>query len=310
MRTFHGVTLSWTVDHDVVEVDLHRAPCNEIGTTTLHELEQLAAFVTDGAGGARALLLRSSQSRGFSAGADLRELHEGLKGRRAQGLRALGAVLRRGLADDGLGDRLGLLRDAARAAWRRGRRAVVTPVVIREVRSFLHRIHAVFDALDTAPLVTVSALHGVVFGGGLELALTTDVRVADRTARLGFPELRLGIVPGFGGVPRLEREVGNAVVRDLLFTGRTLNAEKAQQLGLVSQVTAAGEAVDVARRAARQATRFPPATVPRAKAFVKKLPRARLDEEIETFLAMLREPGVEAALDRFVSSTSARPYLP
>lgn len=308
MRTFHGVTLSWTIDEGVLEVELHRAPCNEIGTATLAELEQLAAFVADGAEGSSALLLWSSKARGFSAGADLRELYEGLQGRPSPGLRAIaGALVQAGAEPEG---RLGLARDLALSSLARGRRALAQPLALREVRRFLERIHAAFDALDQAPLVTVSALHGVVFGGGLELALTTDLRVADRTTRIAFPELRLGLVPGFGGVPRLEREVGNAVVRDLLLTGRSLNAERARALGLVSQVTAPGEHVEVARRTARQAARFPKGTAARAKAFAKKLPRARLDEEIATFLTMVREPHVEDALRRFVTSDDPRPYLP
>ncbi len=307
MNTFHGVTLSWQVDQGVLEVELHRAPCNEIGTATLAELEQLVAFVSSGAGGASALLWWSSRPKGFSAGADLRELHAGMKVLGRPGLRSTANALL-GRAD--VGERVAFVRDALQGSLTKGRRALTQPLVLREIRRFLHRIHAVFDALDQAPLVTVAALHGVVFGGGLELALTADLRVADRSARLAFPELRLGIVPGFGGIPRMEREVGTGVVRDLLFTGRSLNAERARDLGLVSQVTAVGQAVEVARRAAQQAARFPSGTVPAAKAFAKKLPRARLDEEIETFLKMVRAPHVEEALSRFVHATDPRPYLP
>jgi len=73
-------------------------------------------------------------------------------------------------------------------------------------------------------LVTVAAVHGVVFGGGFELALTCDMIVADRTARFCFPELRLGLIPGFGGIPRLKRDLGNGLVRDLLMTGRSISA--------------------------------------------------------------------------------------
>lgn len=179
-----------------------------------------------------------------------------------------------------------------------------------QVEAFLRRIHRVMDGLDTAPVPTVAALHGVVFGGGLELALTADVRVADRSARLAFPELRLGLIPGFGGIPRLEREVGQGVVRDLLFTGRSLNARRAHALGLVSQVTPAGAHVDAARRTARQAARFDPSVIAEAKAFTKPLPRERLDAELATFLRLLRAPRVEEALARFVHSDDVRPYLP
>ncbi len=306
MKVFHGVALSWTVVDDVLEVRLHRAPANEIGTTTLRELEQLVTALHDGTTGARAVLLYSDRPAGFCAGADLRELYEGIQGiRHATVRRTLGALLTH-LSEDTLRTARALLGDAARA----GRRALVMPLVVREVERFLRRIHAVMDGLDTAPVVVVGALHGVVFGGGFELALATDVRVADRTARFAFPELRLGLVPGFGGVPRLEREVGTAVVSDLLLTGRSLNAKRAHALGIVGQLTAPGKHVDAARRAARQAARFDPATVAAAKRFARPLPRARLDDEIQTFLTCIRSPVVEDALARFVTSDDVRPYLP
>src|SRR5580692_9313012 len=94
------------------------------------------------------------------------------------------------------------------------------------VREFLERIHAVLNRLDASPLTTIAAVHGVCFGGGFELALACDLIVADKMARFCFPELRLGLIPGFGGIPRLKRDVGNAVVRDLLLTGRSINATK------------------------------------------------------------------------------------
>ena len=99
------------------------------------------------------------------------------------------------------------------------------------VRAFLERIHRVFNAIDASPLTTIAAVHGVTFGGGFELALACDLIVADKMARFCFPELRLGLIPGFGGIPRLRRDLGNAVVRDLLLTGRSINAAKALAAG-------------------------------------------------------------------------------
>src|SRR5579864_3926836 len=87
---------------------------------------------------------------------------------------------------------------------------------VRQVRDFLERIHGVLNRIDTSPLTTIAAVHGVTFGGGFELALVCDLIIADKMARFCFPELRLGLIPGFGGIPRLKRDVGNAVVRDLL----------------------------------------------------------------------------------------------
>src|ERR1700730_1859495 len=120
------------------------------------------------------------------------------------------------------------------------------------VRGFLERIHRVLNAIDASPLTTIAAVHVVTFGGGFELALACDLIIADKMARFCFPELRLGLIPGFGGIPRLRRDLGNAVIRDLLLTGRSINATKAQQIGLVSQVTAEDDALRVARSTAVQ----------------------------------------------------------
>jgi enoyl-CoA hydratase len=179
-----------------------------------------------------------------------------------------------------------------------------------DLTRFLDRIHAVMSRLDALPSTTIGALHGPCFGGGFELALTLDVLVADATTRFCFPELRLGIVPGFGGVPRLRREVGNAVVRDLLFTGRSINARRAAELGLVSQVVARGEALAVARAAAEQAARFAPEVVARAKPFVKPVPEAELAAEKRLFLELFAQPRVQEALRGFVTSQDVMPYLP
>jgi enoyl-CoA hydratase/carnithine racemase len=180
----------------------------------------------------------------------------------------------------------------------------------RQIGSFIERIHAVMNKLDALPLTTIGAIHGTCFGGGFELALTCDILIADKTARFCFPELRLGLVPGFGGIPRLKRDVGNAVVRDLLLTGRSINAKKAQTLGLVSQMVAQGKALHVARATAQQATRFDRDAATTCKEFVKPIPYAELELEKQHFLRLVQSPVVEAALKKFVESTDVRPYLP
>jgi enoyl-CoA hydratase/carnithine racemase len=178
------------------------------------------------------------------------------------------------------------------------------------VRDFLERIHRVMNAIDAAPITTIAAVHGVTFGGGLELALTCDIIIADKMARFCFPELRLGLIPGFGGIPRLKRDLGNAVVRDLLLTGRSFNAAKAQSVGLVSQVTGEGEVLNVARSTATQLAKFDRETAIAAKRFIKHIPEAELRREIETFCELFVRPEVEAGLKKFVESTDALPYLP
>lgn len=180
----------------------------------------------------------------------------------------------------------------------------------QKISSFIDRVHALMNRLDTLPLTTIGAIHGVCFGGGLELALTCDILIADKSARFCFPELRLGILPGFGGIPRLRRDVGNGVVRDLLLTGRSLNAKKAQSIGLVSQMVAQGKHLDAARSTARQATRFDSDAMRTTKVFMKPVPYAELEEEKAHFKRLAVSPVVEAALKKFVESTDLRPYLP
>lgn len=267
MNEFKGQAISWQVVNGAIELALHRAPCNEIGSGTLEELETFAAALPKLAGDAHALIVYSTMKAGFSAGADLRELYEG-----AQGMQKAEAV--------------------------------------RGVREFLRRIHAVMNTLDAAPLTTIAAVHGVTFGGGFELALVCDIIIADRMARFCFPELRLGLIPGFGGIPRLKRDLGNAVVRDLLMTGRSFNVMKAQQIGLVSQIAAEGEALRLARATAAQVGKFDRRTSMAAKEFMKPIPYDELKREIEIFCDLFAQPAVEEGLRRFVENEGVQPYLP
>jgi enoyl-CoA hydratase len=182
--------------------------------------------------------------------------------------------------------------------------------VAKHAREYLERIHRVMNTLDEVPLTTIAAVHGVTFGGGFELALTCDLILADKTTRFAFPELRLGLVPGFGGIPRLKRDLGNAVVRDLLLTGRSFNTTKAQQVGLVSQVVAEGEVLTAARATAKQIGKFDRTTAASAKRFIKPVPAEELRKEIDIFCELLSRPAVQNGLKRFVESTDALPYLP
>jgi enoyl-CoA hydratase len=268
MHEFQGQTLSWTLNDGVIELALHREPANEIGTRTLEELEKFAAVAVDQcAPEAHALIIYSQLNSGFSAGADLRELYEGMQ-------------------------------------------KFPKPEACRRTRQFLQRIHHVMNTIDAAPLTTIAAVHGVTFGGGFELALVCDLIVADKMARFAFPELRLGLIPGFGGIPRLKRDLGNAVVRDLLLTGRSFNATKAQAAGLVSQLASEGEALKLARATADQLKKFDKPTAIAAKKFIKPIPYEELMKEIDIFCKLFSSPAVEAGLRKFVESTGAQPYLP
>lgn len=94
----------------------------------------------------------------------------------------------------------------------------------------------VMNTLASLPIPTVAAINGFALGGGLELALAADLRVASRGAKLGLPEVGLGLIPGYGGTQRLPRLIGQGRAFDLIFTGRHVDAEEALALGLVNRV--------------------------------------------------------------------------
>jgi enoyl-CoA hydratase/carnithine racemase len=267
MNTFQGKTLSWQVVDGTIELTLDHAPCNEIGTAVLAELEQFVGTLGKLKDEAHALIISSARTEGFCAGGDLRELF--------------------------------YLSQELPAAER-----------LSGLRDFIERIHAVMNALDEAPFTTIAAVNGLTFGGGFELALTCDLIIADKMARFCFPELRLGLIPGFGGIPRLKRDLGNAVVRDLVLTGRSINATRAQSAGIVSQVTAEGDALRVARQTAAQLKKFDRGTALAAKRFIKPIPHDELRREIEIFCDLFMRPAVEKGLRKFVESKDALPYLP
>ena len=191
-----------------------------------------------------------------------------------------------------------------------GARKMDASAAAKGVRAFLDRMHAVLNRLDSSPLTTIAAVHGVCFGGGFELALTCDLIIADKMARFCFPELRLGLIPGFGGIPRLERDIGNALVRDLLLTGRSINATKGLATGLVSQVAAEGQALRLARATAAQTVKFDRTTAATAKRFIKPLPAEELRREIDIFCELFARPAVMEGLRKFVENSGAHPYLP
>src|ERR1700733_11008927 len=102
-----------------------------------------------------------------------------------------------------------------------------------------------FAKLDRLPFPSIAAINGFAFGGGLELALACTFRLATPNATLGLPEIKLGLVPGYGGTQRLPRLIGEARALELVLLGRTVNAEEAERIGLVNRIIE-GEAVEAA----------------------------------------------------------------
>ncbi len=95
---------------------------------------------------------------------------------------------------------------------------------------------ATFAKLERLPMPSVAVVNGYAFGGGLELALACTLRIATRNAKMGLPEIKLGLIPGYGGTQRLPRAVGEARALDMILTGRTIDAEEAYRSGLVQRL--------------------------------------------------------------------------
>jgi enoyl-CoA hydratase len=98
--------------------------------------------------------------------------------------------------------------------------------------------------IESCPIPVIAAVNGIAFGGGCEIALSCDLRVASSNARFGQPEINLGIIPGWGGTQRLPRLIGRTAAMELLLTGEPIDAERALALGLVNAVVAPGELQD------------------------------------------------------------------
>jgi len=95
---------------------------------------------------------------------------------------------------------------------------------------------SIFARLDTFPMPSVAVINGYAFGGGLELALACTFRIATANAKMALPEIKLGLIPGYGGTQRLPRIVGEARALDMILTGRTVDAAEAERIGLVSRI--------------------------------------------------------------------------
>ena len=165
------------------------------------------------------------------------------------------------------------------------------------------------DAVSSFPRASIAALEGYALGGGLELALSCDLRVASASARLGQPEILLGLIPGAGGTQRLARLVGPARAKDLVFTGRQLDAEEAYRWGLVDRVAEAG-ALDAALALATELAGGALAAQVLGKRAIDRgleLPLAAgLDLERDLFLQALATRDGRAGVEAFVREGPGR----
>jgi enoyl-CoA hydratase len=157
--------------------------------------------------------------------------------------------------------------------------------------------------LETMPKPTIAAINGFALGGGCELALACDLRYAASRAKLGQPEINLGIVPGWGGTQRLARVCGIGVAKDLIFSGRTVDADEALRIGLVNAV--ADPVLDRALETANALAAKSPVALALAKRLVNLAPAA-LDAEADAFGALFSSEDAKEGLTAFVEKREPR----
>jgi enoyl-CoA hydratase len=173
-----------------------------------------------------------------------------------------------------------------------------------DVRRWVPWLSGTFTRLARLPSPTIAALHGVVAGGGLELALACDLRVADASATLGLREVSLGILPGAGGTQRLPRIIGAARAKKWIFTARMFTAAEAHADGVVSAVAPAGGALDAAMALAEEIAANGPLALRAAKRAVEEgldLPLARgLEAEERAYASIIPTEDRREALQAFM----------
>ncbi|MFP3947477.1 MAG: enoyl-CoA hydratase/isomerase family protein [Longimicrobiales bacterium] len=163
---------------------------------------------------------------------------------------------------------------------------------------------SIFDAVAAFPKPILAAIHGYCLGGGSELALACDVRIADRTARFGQPEVRIGLIPGGGGTQRLASLVGYGQALRICLTGDFVDAEEAYRIGLVEFLVDEGDHLEKAREVAGRMMRWSPVALQLIKQAVRSAPDVSLtgglELERELFLTAFESEDGQEGISAFV----------
>lgn len=184
--------------------------------------------------------------------------------------------------------------------------AAMSRMTPTDAEAFARLGQSVFAALEALPLPVIAAVNGFALGGGCELALACDFIYASDKAKFGQPEVKLGIIPGFGGTQRLSRRIGLGMARELIYSGRVVGPEEALHIGLVNAVSPRRELMDKAIEAARAIAAVGPRAVAAAKQVMNAGADASLANAIELEAAAFghcfeqpeQKEGMSAFLDK------------
>jgi enoyl-CoA hydratase len=222
-------------------------------------------------------------------------------------LEALRGVLRTAAADDAV--RVVVLTGAGEKAFAAGADIkYMSALDVGDAQAWGALGHEVGRLLETMPKPTIAAVNGFALGGGCELALACDIRYCSSRAKLGQPEVNLGIVPGWGGTQRLVHAVGAGYAKELIFTGRLVAAEEALRIGLVQAVH--DPVLDRALETARLIAAKAPLAVAAGKALVNRVleggHEANLSEEARVFGELFATADAREGLTAFVEKRDPR----
>lgn len=177
----------------------------------------------------------------------------------------------------------------------------------QEGYEFGMRGHRSFTAVENLEIPVIAAVNGYALGGGCELALCADIRIASERAKFAQPEVGLGITPGFGGTQRLIRTVNRAKAMEMILTARTVSAQEALEMGLVSRVVPGEELMNTALALAESIAANAPVAVRNAKAAVRRSYARELNEDLEAeaklFADCFETEDQRMAMTAFVNKT-------
>jgi enoyl-CoA hydratase/carnithine racemase len=177
-----------------------------------------------------------------------------------------------------------------------------------EIREQVTKLGDACDLLEAMPKVSIAAITGFALGGGFELSLACDLRYAADDARVGQPEIKLGVIPGAGGTQRMTWLAGAGVARDLTYSGRQVEADEAKALRLIERVLPADEVIDAAVRDARAFAHGPRAAIAAAKEAIRgaidTAGPAGIAREKELFIALFGTGDQREGMRAFIEKRS------
>jgi enoyl-CoA hydratase / 3-hydroxyacyl-CoA dehydrogenase len=169
-------------------------------------------------------------------------------------------------------------------------------------RRLVDEMHAFLEGIERSPIVTIAAVGGAALGGGCELAMACDFRIAAQSASFGQPEIKLGIIPGFGGTQRLPRLIGEARALEMNLTGDSISAERALAWGLANEVVADDQLLDSALRWAHKLAGQPPLAIEQ----IKRVSGRGIDAEKAGFATVFSSEDAREGIGAFLEKRPAK----